>query len=112
MSRGTDQRTEIVFHEALKLRREERPAYLEVACGADAALRAEVESLLAAHDRDSSFMAQPAGGSLADKLETVPLPDEAQNALRADDTLPSRPSKGGPSRNGDAGSIRGLVIDP
>ncbi|MCC6358500.1 MAG: hypothetical protein IT450_07150 [Phycisphaerales bacterium] len=38
----------------------ERAAILDRACGIDLALRAEVESLLLAHDRSSSFIESPA----------------------------------------------------
>jgi hypothetical protein len=39
-----------LFHRALDEPPERRPAWLDAACGSDAQLRAEVESLLAAHD--------------------------------------------------------------
>ena len=40
-----------VFASAAGLLPDDRAAYLDGACGADAALRAEVAALLAAHDR-------------------------------------------------------------
>lgn len=40
---------------------QERAAYLDAACGNDPALREEVESLVAAHFADESFMNSPAG---------------------------------------------------
>jgi serine/threonine-protein kinase len=46
---------EAVFFEALELPVEDRPAFLDRACGGDAALRAELEAVLAAH--------QSAGGT-------------------------------------------------
>ncbi|TWT46305.1 Serine/threonine-protein kinase PknB [Phycisphaerae bacterium RAS1] len=53
-----DQRTCELFEQALRLPPEQRTAYLASACGGDAALRAEVESLLA-HDAaaEGAFMA-------------------------------------------------------
>src|SRR5262245_48303484 len=36
----------------------ERPAYLEAACGADAALRGRVAALLRAHDEPGAFLSQ------------------------------------------------------
>src|SRR5688572_12092462 len=38
----------------------ERTAYLDDVCGADAALRARVEALLASHDASDSFLLRPA----------------------------------------------------
>jgi hypothetical protein len=39
-----------IFKIAIKLSPEERPAYLDQACGADAVLRRDVESLLHEHE--------------------------------------------------------------
>ena len=49
-----------VFANALERPREERAAFLDEACAGNAALRAEVESLLASHDRSSGFLHVPA----------------------------------------------------
>lgn len=49
-----------LFARALERPADERNAYLAQACGADAALRAEVESLLAAHERAGAFLREPA----------------------------------------------------
>ena len=48
-----------LFGEALKWPSAERAVRLEEACAGDGDLRAEVESLLAAHDRAGEFMADP-----------------------------------------------------
>ena len=56
-----------------------RAAYLEQACGADAALRREVNGLLAAHERAAGFMQSPA-----------PIPDVPACA----DSSGSSPTKG------------------
>jgi serine/threonine protein kinase len=54
-----------MFHAALEQPAAERAAFVASRCGADSTLRAEVESLLAAHERTGSF------------LETAPaLPDD------------------------------------
>ena len=46
-----------LFNEArAKASAEERDAYLSVACGGDAALRRQVETLLAAHQRAGDFL--------------------------------------------------------
>ncbi len=70
-------RVEELFHAASRLGVAERDAYLARECGEDAALRREVESLVAASESNRSFMEQPlvstglralyrgAGGSLA-----------------------------------------------
>lgn len=50
---------ETLFGEALPLAADERREFLERACAGDAPLRAEVESLLAAHDACGDFLAPP-----------------------------------------------------
>jgi serine/threonine protein kinase/Tfp pilus assembly protein PilF len=51
-----------LFLRALELPAGERPPYLEAACAGDAALRAEVESLLDANARAGRFLESPAVG--------------------------------------------------
>jgi len=55
-----------IFGKALELSPHERAAFLGEACQSDAALRAEVEGLLAALDRAGEFLRQPAAA-----VETV-----------------------------------------
>src|SRR5262245_20531628 len=51
---------ELIFGEAVNLSSaSERAAYLDRACGGDAALRRQVESLLAALDRAGDFLESP-----------------------------------------------------
>jgi serine/threonine protein kinase len=50
---------ESLFHEALQLEGEARAAFLAEACGGDEQLRAEAEQLIAAHERESSFLDSP-----------------------------------------------------
>jgi non-specific serine/threonine protein kinase/serine/threonine-protein kinase len=57
-----------VMQAALDLPEADRRAYLESACGADEELRAEVESLLMAHQKASSFLDVPA--SLPEPLDS------------------------------------------
>jgi tetratricopeptide (TPR) repeat protein len=54
------ERIKEVFSAALERDCAERQAYLEQACAADVALRAEVESLLQAHDDTGDFIERPA----------------------------------------------------
>lgn len=49
-----------IFHEAAARQAAERDSYVRSACGDDAELRAEVERLLAAHDRAGLFIEAPA----------------------------------------------------
>src|SRR5262245_46782160 len=49
-----------VFNEALEQPGDARDAFLDRECAADADLRAEVESLLAAHDEADGFLSRPA----------------------------------------------------
>jgi serine/threonine protein kinase len=50
---------EAMFHEAAELKGEARAIFLAKACGDDERLREEVERLLAAHERDGSFIDSP-----------------------------------------------------
>jgi len=54
-----------LFHAALELPAESRMAFLSAACGADADLRKEVESLLEAHDQAGDFATAPPAGVFA-----------------------------------------------
>src|ERR1051325_9343005 len=53
------QRVEEIFHTAISLSAEQRPAYLAQACSQDTSLRAEVESLIAAFEGQPELMARP-----------------------------------------------------
>lgn len=57
-----------VFGEAVQRRSHERDAYLDDACAGDPALRAEVASLLAAHDSSLDFIERPVFEAAADLL--------------------------------------------
>src|SRR5262249_17985046 len=48
-----------IFQAAVKLPPHERAAYLDKACGVNAALRLEVEGLLRAHEQPGEFMHRP-----------------------------------------------------
>src|SRR5262245_4834925 len=52
-------RLDALFHEALEFQGEARAAFLAKACGNDEDLREDVGRLLAAHERDSSFIDYP-----------------------------------------------------
>jgi serine/threonine-protein kinase len=54
-----------IFEGGLELRAEERAAFLDRECAGDGELRAEVESLLAAHDQEDGFMQRPAAADAA-----------------------------------------------
>jgi serine/threonine-protein kinase len=56
-----------LFEAALERDDEDRAAFLAEVCPEDIEVRTEVESLLAAHARDSGFMNHPAGNLLADR---------------------------------------------
>ncbi len=47
---------EDIYTRALQVPAEQRPRFLDDACASDAALRAEIESLLAEHDRDPDYL--------------------------------------------------------
>ena len=48
-----------IFHSSLQYENEERSVFLSNACGRDEALRQEVESLIASHEKDGSFIDSP-----------------------------------------------------
>ena len=65
MSREPDwSRVKTVFQSALEQPGDRRSSFVDQACGSDAHLRAEVESLLIAHDAAGSFAATDALASL------------------------------------------------
>src|SRR5437867_2070093 len=70
-----------LFDAALQQPPEKRPEFLEQACGSNQELRREVESLLAAHDKPGSFMAEPALAGMAEVLH------RATSRFRPGDTL-------------------------
>src|SRR5688500_2473446 len=62
-------RVKELFHSALERGAgEERRAFLDEACAGDAVTRAEVESLVAAHEREGEFLDAPAVGLVAERL--------------------------------------------
>ncbi len=61
--------------EAMEKRAPERAAFLDRACGGNAALRASVDALVRAHDRAGPFLAEPTAG--APRAESV----EAEGAV-------------------------------
>jgi hypothetical protein len=71
------QQVKAVFHAALERAPEERAAFLAEACGADAALRAEVESLLAGERELGGFLERPAAraGAAAEAAQQTPGPN-------------------------------------
>jgi hypothetical protein len=58
-------RVEELFHAALEMQAEERASFLSEACPSDPDLKAEVESLIRAHERPGGFLDKPALGSAA-----------------------------------------------
>lgn len=67
-------RIKAILGEALELSPLERPTFLDGECGEDASLRAEVESLLAAHDESDGLSEHPSVegfGDIAEELKTI-----------------------------------------
>src|SRR5262245_14010431 len=62
-----------IFKQAARLAPEERGRFVEQACGENDELRQEVESLLAAHDAASNFMAKPAAAGDVTVLHESPI---------------------------------------
>ena len=72
MNTDLDPRLEDLFNSALEQEPDERAAFIEQACGGDAALREQLESLLAADDKAQDFMEAPAMGLTAAGTHTDP----------------------------------------
>ena len=73
MSSERWERTKEILEQALRLAPEERQAYLDSACGTDADLRSEVESLIASHEEaGSQFLGAAAAGCSATGLAACP----------------------------------------
>ncbi|HLL73922.1 MAG TPA: protein kinase [Pyrinomonadaceae bacterium] len=71
------QQVKEIFHAALEREPAFRPDFLVRACGADPELRAEVESLISAHEDDESFIDKPAlGAGLLDEAPDVLRPGQ------------------------------------
>jgi hypothetical protein len=64
------QRVKSIFQAALERDAGGRAAFLDAACGGDAAIRREVESLIASHDSAGSFIELPAFHAAADLIVT------------------------------------------
>lgn len=66
------ERTKLILEEALRLRSEERSAYLDVACATDRTLRTEVESLISSYqEAGSQFLALAAPDLLLTSVEAL-----------------------------------------
>ncbi len=76
MTEPAFQRVEELFHQAVEVGAEGRAAFLDAACGGDAALRAAVQELLDHDAADDDFLAspvaRPTGGSDAPTLPAPP----------------------------------------
>jgi serine/threonine protein kinase len=70
------QQVKEIFDSAIRYRPEQREGFLSQACGADAELRSEVESLITSHEKEGSFIDEPAYYAAAELLanEKAELP--------------------------------------
>ncbi len=93
MSDDCSDPAEQLFHEAVELPPADLPGFLDRACGSDAALRHEVESLLASAANVAGFLDSPPLGRLPDVLEQATV-HEGQASVawpdRSDEPLPER----------------------
>jgi serine/threonine protein kinase len=90
-----------IVAEALKIPKERRPAFLNDACGADAALRAEVEDLLAFEERDR-----------AEDLPRGPLPETGPDLSPDNSDLEHAVSTTDESTSQDEDSVRSVASVP
>src|SRR5262245_39046132 len=91
-----------IFAEAAELPTAERAAFVAKACGSDAELLKEVESLLAAHDGDTDFLEQPHTAA----REAPDLAAQLQSALGSAFRIERELTGGGMSRVFVAEEIR------
>jgi serine/threonine protein kinase len=70
-----------IFNEALELEPDEREKFLAQACGADAGLRDEVESLLDSYNRVEDFLQTPAASFSASEMAAQVLESEEASAI-------------------------------
>ena len=70
---GAVKREQEIFERIMDLPREERAAAVDAACGADAALKAEVSALLDLFDHSGNFMGSPTGQMFGDEADSSPL---------------------------------------
>jgi tRNA A-37 threonylcarbamoyl transferase component Bud32/tetratricopeptide (TPR) repeat protein len=72
------QREEALFQAAAQLTGSARAAFLDAMCEGDAALRAHIEALIAAHEQSEGVLAEPASPAKGTmKIEFTDVPDEA-----------------------------------
>src|SRR5947209_7678707 len=67
------QQVKALFHAALEREPLARAAFLGRACGVDQSLRAEVESLISAHEEEGSFIDSPAFKAAAELFADEPV---------------------------------------
>ena len=82
MSDARWERLESLFHAALPLAPDTRMTFLDRECGDDPALRAEIERLLAAHDRAGGFIQVPAAALVATGPAEEPVEGRRVGAYR------------------------------
>jgi serine/threonine protein kinase len=87
------QALEDIFLAALERTSAERCAYLDKACGADAALRQRVEALLSAHEDAGSFLEKPAQPLTPLSPPTQKTVAENAQATECDAAEPSPPAR-------------------
>ena len=90
-SPGDWEEVSLLFHEALEEPRDQRDAFLDRRCSGRPGLRAEVASLLAAHDRAGEFIERPAVEpiGLADRASPRPRlrPGQSVGPYRIEDVI-------------------------
>jgi serine/threonine protein kinase len=74
MSTERWERTKQILEEALRITRERQQAYLDLVCGADSEMRAEVESLIASHEEAGSAFLAAAALEVLDLSSSVKFP--------------------------------------
>ena len=90
MNAGHRKRAEELFQTVVDLPAEERAAFLEERCGADAALRADVDELLRTYEAETAgFLRTPAFGKVTEPGEKpgdqigLSLPKSSSGVVRA-----------------------------
>ena len=75
------ERAKELLEEALRLTSEQRQAYLDSACGSDAELRAEIESLIASHEEAGSHFLSATAPQILELTSSTNLPPAYLNKI-------------------------------
>lgn len=95
MSTERWERTKQILEEALRFASDQRQAYVELACGTDRDLRAEVESLISSHEAAGSQFLAAAAPEILDLASSMNVPNLPPNQIIGNYRLVEELGRGG-----------------